>query len=151
MLESKFMKEFFIISNIYRTMSSLLKEKLLHNNLPLTETQIMILFLMNNKNTQTITSQEILEMGHFSTSNLLFSMNNLTNNNYVHVQHNKKKIGYDMNSPVDLSTNGEDILKKIDKLCDNFKYKSENNLLNLLSIYQKEMEDMVATTTNKKK
>jgi len=118
MLESKFLKEFFIISNIYRTMSNLLKEKLLQHNTPLTETQIMILFLMNNKNT--MTSQELLEMGHFSTSNLLFNINNLNNNHYIHVQPSKKSFEYDMNTPVDLSENGGDILKKIHKLCNNF-------------------------------
>ena len=144
MLESKFMKEFFIISNIHRTMSNLLKEKLLQNNLPLTETQIMILFLMNNKDKNIITSQDILEMGHFSTSNLLFSMNSLNNNNYVHVQHNKKKLGYDMHSPVDLSNNGLEMLQKIDKICSNLSYKSQENIVNLLSEYQTSIEEAIS-------
>ena len=47
-----------------------------------------------------------------------------------------------MNTPVDLSENGGDILKKIHKLCNNFEYNTQDTMLNLLLEYQKEMESL---------
>lgn len=139
MMESKFMQEFFIISSIYRQMSSLLKEKLLQNNLPLSETQIMILFLMHNQNN--MTSQDILRMGHFTSSNLLFNISNLSNSDYVHINYENKDYDQNLSHPMNLSKNGREILNTVDKLCMNIDIDKSGNILNLLSNYQENLEN----------
>lgn len=137
MIESKFMKEFFIISTIYRTMNNLLKEKLTENNIPLNETQITILFLMHNKDM--IKTEDILKMGHFTTSNLLFNINTLNNNNYIHVNQ-KEDYEEQLDNNINLAKDGKEILISIDKLCKNLETNISSEFINLLSNYQQELD-----------
>jgi hypothetical protein len=136
MIESKFMKEFFIISNIYRTMSNVLKEKLLQNNIPLNETQLTILFLMNDNNH--ITSETILKTGYFNVSSLLFNISGLNNKDYIHLKHNEYEA--QLNCPMEVSDNGKQVLNTIDKIFRKYKNMDTENLLHLLDEYKKGLE-----------
>jgi hypothetical protein len=124
MIQSQFMKEFFMISNIYRIMSNLLKEKLLQNNIPLNEAQITILFLMDNNNT--MSAESILKMCHFTTSTLLFNLNDLNQNNYIQMDMDNLSYNQKMKDLVNLSADGEKILSLIDNLCANI-YTNKNH------------------------
>jgi hypothetical protein len=137
MINSKFIKEFFIVSNIYRTMNNILKEKLSANNIPINETQLILLFLMNNSND--LTPDEMLKLGHFSTSNLLFNINTLVSNDFAQIKE-EKNFTDQFDIPMNLSMDGKETLSNIDKLFKNINTNSDDNFLNILIEYEKNIE-----------
>ena len=116
MIQSKFIKEFFMVSNIYRTMNNILKEKLSQNNIPINETQLILLFLMNNSND--LTPDKMLKLGHFSTSNLLFNINTLVSNDFAQIKE-EKNFTDQFDIPMNLSIDGKETLSNIDKIFKN--------------------------------
>lgn len=136
MIESKFIKEFLIISHIYRAMNNILKSKLYKHNIPLNETQIVLLFLMNDHNI--LTGEEMLKLGHFSTSNLLFNINTLLSNNFA-VNEVPNSIDNQLDMSLNLSKNGLNILKDIDKIFKNVSTNSDETTLNLLAKYEQNL------------
>lgn len=146
MIQSKFIKEFFLISNIYRTMNNILKEKLYLNNIPINETQLVLLFLMHNKNN--LTADEMLKLGHFSTSNLLFNINTLVSNDLAQVKE-EKNFSDQLDMPMNLSIDGKDTLNNIDKIFKNVNTNSNDNFLNFLVEYENNIQS-ISKTSNRK-
>lgn len=146
MIQSKFIKEFFLISNIYRTMNNILKEKLYLHNIPINETQLVLLFLMHNKNN--LTADEMLKLGHFSTSNLLFNINTLVSNDLAQVKE-EKNFSDQLDMPMNLSIDGKDTLNNIDKIFKNVNTNSNDNFLNFLVEYENNIQT-ISKTSNRK-
>jgi hypothetical protein len=132
MIESEFIKEFFIISNIYRNMNNILKDKLVKNNIALNETEIIILFLLSEKNQ--LTTEEMLKIGYFSSSNLLFNLNSLNNNSYVKSENFKED--NPLKATSSLSLNGSSVLSNVNRICKNINTNCDKNFIDLLIKYQ---------------
>ena len=139
MIESKFIKEFIAISDIYRAMNKILKEKLYKNNIPLNETQIVLLFLMNDHSI--LTPEEMFKIGHFSTSNLLFNINTLVSNHFAKSTPTNP-LDEQLNIPVNLSKDGKNILKNIDKIFKNINIDTHEDFISNLLKYEKKLENL---------
>ena len=146
MIQSQFIKEFFIVSNIYRTMNNILKEKLSSNNIPINETQLILLFLMNNSND--LTPDQMLKLGHFSTSNLLFNINTLVSNDFAQIKE-EKNFTDQFDIPMNLSMDGKETLSNIHKLFKNVNTNSNENFLNVLMEYEKNIEFIGKSSSRK--
>jgi hypothetical protein len=139
MIQSKFIKEFLLISNIYRTMNNILKEKLSANNIPINETQLVLLFLMHNSND--LTAEEMLKLGHFSTSNLLFNINTLISNDFAKIPE-IENFSDQLDIPMNLSMDGKDTLNNIDKIFKNINTNSNEGFLNFLVEYENNIKNL---------
>ena len=148
MIESKFIKEFFIISNIYRTMNNILKEKLAQNNIPINETQLVLLFLMHNNNN--LTPDEMLKLGHFSTSNLLFNINTLVSNDFAQIKE-EEPFKEQLDMPMNLSMDGKGTLNNIDKIFKNINTNSNESFLDSLVNYDNNLQSLNKTSSKRLK
>lgn len=146
MVNSKFIKEFFLISNIYRRMNNILKEKLSQNNIPINETQLVLLFLMHSNNN--LTPDEMLKLGHFSTSNLLFNINTLVSNDFAKIKE-EKSFSDQLDIPMNLSNDGTETLNNIHKIFKNINTNSNENFINLLAEYENNIEKLNKVSSKK--
>lgn len=135
MTESDFLKEFFIISNIYRSMSNILKNKLKKCNIPLNETQIQMLFLLYNS--KELSSNDMLSIGNYALSTLVFNMNNLQN--FSCIEGEEMPSSNNLNQTFKISTDGKKLFEKINNLLEE-SYKTHPNSYKTLLAYEKLIE-----------
>lgn len=134
--KSSFIKEFFLISNIYRTMSSYVKQQLKQHNIPVNEVQLNLLFLMYSNDG--MSSEELLNSGNFALSTLLFNMNNLQNASLIDT--NEDIVNTNLHKEINISKDGYSLLEKIDKL---FQKDGDIELYTQLINYEKKIEKIV--------
>ena len=127
-------------------MNNILKEKLSSNNIPINETQLILLFLMNNSND--LTPDQMLKLGHFSTSNLLFNINTLVSNDFAQIKE-EKNFTDQFDIPMNLSMDGKETLSNIHKLFKNVNTNSNENFLNVLMEYEKNIEFIGKSSSRK--
>lgn len=104
-------------------MNNVLKNKLKQNNIPINETQLNILFLMY-ANEKDINPDELLKMGNFALSSLLFNINNLQSTFFLEGKDCITQ--YNLKDNIHMSENGKALLERVDKLCANI-YKNKDH------------------------
>lgn len=88
MWNSQVLKEFFILHIMYNKIKEEIKKITITKNFVLTDIEIIILLLSINNND--ITGEEIMKICYLSTSNILYNLNNLSDNNLIKINHNNK-------------------------------------------------------------
>ena len=118
-------------------MNAYVKQQLRLHNIPINEVQLNLLFLMYSN--EGMTSEEMLHMGNFSLSTLLFNMNNLQNANLLNT--NEDMVSTNMHKKVNISHSAYNLLEKIEEIfAKNGDSKFYNELLNYEKNLNKEIK-----------
>ena len=127
--ENTFIKEFFLVSNIYRLMSNYVKQQLKHYNIPINETQLNLLFLMHDNHG--MSGEDMLTAGNFALSTLLFNINNLQNTSLL--DRDDGIVNNKLHKQIHVSKDGSTLLAKIENI---FKNNSNKEFYDHLILYE---------------
>lgn len=141
--KSSFIKEFFLISSIYRKMSAYVKQQLKQQNIPVNETQLNLLFLMYNN--EGMSGDEMLQVGNFALSTLLFNMNNLQNASLIATD--KDILNTNLHKQIHISEEGYNLLAKIENIFEvrttKSNINSDKNFYNDLIHYEQSINEKI--------